>query len=73
MALFLTLVDPSARNVRAIKAGALATLVACVAALAWPSHAVTLFGGAFAVALLWLFAQVRFWPIRLLGRLLRGE
>ena len=73
VALFLTLIDPTARNVRAIKVGAVAALVASVASMIWPPHALALFGGIGLLALLWLFAQALFWPFRLLGRLLRGE
>ena len=73
VALFLTLIDPSMRNVRAIKVGAVAALAASAAAMLWPSYAVALFVAAFTLAMLWLFAQALFWPFRLLGRLLRGE
>lgn len=73
VALFLTLIEPNRRNVRALKAGAAAALVASLAALVWPMHAVQLFMAAFALALLWLFANFLFWPIRFIGKLLRGQ
>ena len=73
VALFMTLVEPDRRHVRAIKTGALAALTASLAAWLWPVHAAQLFVAAFGLAALWLFARVVFWPIRFIGRLLRGQ
>lgn len=73
LALFFAAVEPNARAVRALKAGAVAALLGTLAAWAWPMHVAGVLTAAFALAVLQVFAHVVFWPVRFVGQLLRGD
>ena len=72
LALFLTLVQPEMGHARALRIGAVVALLAVGAGWLWPLHMAEILVVAVAVTLLWLFGSALLWPIRFIGRLLRG-
>lgn len=73
VAAFSVAVEPSARNVRALKLGALAAALGLLATWAWPMRVAELLGGVLVLAALALAFNVLAWPLRFIGRLLRGD
>ena len=72
-ALLLTLIAPERSHVRALQAGAVAALLACLAAWMWPMHAAAIGIGLLACVLLWLAGRALLWPLRFVGQVLRGD
>lgn len=70
---FSVAAEPTARNVRALKLGALAALLGLLASWAWPMRVAELLGGVLVLAALALAFNVLAWPLRFIGRLLRGR
>lgn len=70
-ALLLTLIAPERRHVRALQVGAVAALLACLAAWLWPMHAAAIGIGLLACVLLWLAGRALLWPLRFVGQVLR--
>ena len=58
---------------RAVQVGAVAALLACLAAWLWPMHAAAIGIGLLACVLLWLAGRALLWPLRFVGQVLRGD
>ncbi|WP_054256697.1 hypothetical protein [Paenacidovorax caeni] len=66
----LALARPSARNMAALKIGALAAASSLVLALVSPESAMALGVGALALVGLWLWGRLLLWPLHYLASLL---
>ena len=69
-ALFLTLIEPTPRHLRALKLGAAAALVSVLAAWLWPTMLMKALMGVLVLVLLWGLLEFLGWPVRILGELL---
>lgn len=69
----LALVQPNARNLNAIKIGAVAAVLAGAGALLWPEQAAAIGVGTLVLAVLWVAGRVLLWPFRAFAALIRGD